>query len=314
MRVARNHTGRERPVPNCLEMGDETRQPHLGSEGLTVLVPAHDEAESIPSVVQTIQATLRECKRPWEILVVDDGSTDGTARLAEELGTRVIRHGAQLGYGASLKTGIRRAAYDIIVITDADGTYPADRILDLVAPMDVHEMVVGARTGERVAIPPTRKPMKWILRKLAEFLAGVQIPDLNSGLRCFRKTDVQQYMHLLPNGFSFTTTLTLAYHSDSRLVHYLPVDYEKRTGRSKIRPLRDSYNFVLLILRTIMYFDPMRVLMPPALVSFGITAATLGYEIIWSRNLAEKSLLWLIISVVLFGLALLSDLIVRRRG
>jgi len=263
--------------------------------------------------VAELQEALGSCGRPWEILLIDDGSTDGTGRIAADLGVRVIQHGSNLGYGASLKTGIRRARYDLIAITDADGTYPPSKLLELVAAMEDGDMAVGARTGERVHIPFVRKPMKWCLRKLAEFLAGAEIPDLNSGLRCFSRRQIEEYLHLLPNGFSFTTTLTLAYHSDSRLVRYLPVDYQRRTGKSKIRPLRDSYNFLLLILRTVMYFDPMRIFMPPALVSLATTVVTLGYEVFWSHNLAESSLLWLLITVVLFGLALLGDLIVKRR-
>ena len=283
-------------------------------EGFTVVIPAYNEAGSVPCVVAAIRDALRECPRPYEILLIDDGSTDDTPQVAEALDVETIRHDSNLGYGASLKTGIRRAQHDLVVITDADGTYPATRLLDLVAAMRDVDMAVGARTGESVHIPFLRKPMKWCLTTLAQFLARVEIPDLNSGLRCFRKSTVAEYLHLLPNGFSFTTTITLAYLSDSRLVRYLPVDYQKRTGTSKIRPLRDSYSFLLLILRTIMYFDPIRIFMPPALAALAITIGTLTYEIFWSRNLAEKSLLWLLITILLFGLALLGDLIVRRRG
>ncbi len=290
----------------------QSQNPH--HEGFTILIPAYDEADSVSRVISAIREAVRDCPRPYEILVVDDGSTDDTARIAAELGVEVIRHDSNLGYGASLKTGIRRARHDLVVITDADGTYPAARLLDLVEGMSDVDMTVGARTGERVHIPFFRKPMKWCLTRLAQFLAQVEIPDLNSGLRCFRKSTVAEYMHLLPNGFSFTTTITLAYLSDSRLVRYLTVDYEKRTGTSKIRPLRDSYNFLLLILRTVMYFDPMRIFMPPALTALVITVGTLAYEVGWSHNIAEKSLLWLLITVLLFGLALLGDLIVRRRG
>jgi len=282
--------------------------------GFTVVVPAYNEETSIADVLRDLKSSVDRSERPWEILVVDDGSTDGTAQVARAAGVRVVVHDVNLGYGASLKTGIRRASHDVIVTTDADSTYPAAVVLDLVNAMDSVDMVVAARTGERVHIPFFRKPAKWILRKLAEFLAGVEIPDLNSGLRCFSKSTIEDYMHLLPNGFSFTTTITLAYHADSRLVRYVPINYEKRLGASKIRPFRDTYKFLLLILRTVMYFDPMRVFMPPALVSLFITAATLGYEIVWLRNLAEKSLIWLMITILLFGMALLADLIVRRRN
>ncbi len=283
-------------------------------DGISVVIPAYNEEDGIGAVVEALRIALEPCVSPWEIIVVDDGSTDGTAQAAAAPGIRVLSHEVNLGYGASLKIGIRRARYDCIVITDADMTYPVERILDLVAAMESVDMAVAARTGIKVAIPLLRRPAKWCLRKLAEYLADVEIPDLNSGLRCFRKSDVGEYMHLLPNGFSFTTTITLAYHADSRLVQYLPVDYKKRSGSSKIRPIRDTYNFFLLVLRTVMYFDPMRIFMPPAIMSLLITLSSFTYEVFWTRNLAEKSLIWLMITVILFAFALLGDLIVKRRS
>ncbi len=282
--------------------------------GISVIVPAFNEEQSLGRVLEDLQKVLPDSGLPWEILVVNDGSVDQTAAVATAADVRVVDHPTNLGYGASLKTGIRRARYSLIVIADADATYPVQRILDLVAAMDAVEMAVGARTGEEVRVPLIRRPAKWVLRKLAQFLAGVEIPDLNSGLRCFYKSTVEEYLHLVPNGFSFTTTITLAYHADSRLVRYIPINYRKRVGSSKIRPLRDTYNFFLLILRTVMYFDPMRIFMPPALVSLGITCLVFGYELFWLHNLADKSLAWLMITVLLFGMALLGDLIVKRRS
>lgn len=282
------------------------------AEGFSVVVPAYNEEQAIGAVLADLRGVLGRSARPSEILVVDDGSTDATASTAAAAGVRVLRHDRNLGYGASLKSGIRRARYDRIVITDADATYPAERLLDLVEALDEVDMAVGARTGEQVHVPFLRRPAKWCLRKLAQYLTGVAIPDLNSGLRSFRRAVVAEYMHLLPLGFSFTTTVTLAYHADGRLVRYLPIDYQKRRGSSKIRPLRDTYRFVLLILRTVMYFDPIRVFMPAALVALAATVASFAYELLWQRNLAEKSLILLVITVFLFSSALLGDLIVKR--
>ncbi len=294
-------------------MSQTTNEGHSQREGITVLVPAYNEELAIGKVLEEIQTVLEQHPElDWEILVVNDGSSDRTGEIARAAGARVVDHNTNLGYGASLKTGIRRSSYELIVTTDADGTYPASRIPDLVEAMATTEMAVGARTGERVQIPALRRPAKWCLRKLAEYLTGVEIPDLNSGLRCFRKHTVLELLHLLPNNFSFTTTITLAYHQDARLVTYIPIDYEKRIGTSKIQPIQNTYGFFLLILRTVMYFDPMRVFMPPALVSLLITIATFSWDVLVAGNLAEKSLIWLLITVYLFGIALLGDLVVRR--
>ena len=315
MQAIRPASRTSKPVPSELMMSDSgvaIRNASL-SEGFSVVVPAYNEEQGIGRVLDELRAAPARSERPWEILVVNDGSTDNTAQIVSKAGIPMVDQGANLGYGASLKNGIRRATYDLIVITDGDGTYPVSEILGVVEAMDAVDMVVAARTGEKVRVPVVRRPAKWCLRKVSEYLAGVQIPDLNSGLRCFRRSTVREYMHLLPNGFSFTTTITLAYHVDSRLVRYIPVNYEKRAGSSKIRPLADTYNFILLILRTVMYFDPMRIFMPPAVVSFGITTLTLGYDIVELQNLTEKSLIWLMMTILLFGLALVGDLIVKRR-
>ncbi|MDA8019770.1 MAG: glycosyltransferase family 2 protein [Thermoanaerobaculia bacterium] len=287
-----------------------------GDEGVTIVVPAYDEEAGIGQVLADLESVLSGTARPWEILVVNDGSNDDTARVAAAAGdgVRVVSHDVNMGYGASIKTGIRRARYDLIAITDADSTYPAEAIPGLLDAMDSVDMAVAARVGDSVQIPWVRRPAKWLLNRLAAYLSGRKIPDLNSGMRCFRKSTVEsEYLHLLPNGFSLTTTITLAYHAESRLVRYLPIDYKKRIGSSKIRPLRDTYNFFLLILRTVMYFDPMRIFVPPALLSFFVTLGTLAYDVGWERNVADKSLIWLMITVLLFGMALLGDLIVKRR-
>lgn len=195
---------------------------------LSVVIPAYNEEGSIAPTVTDLHRMFSESGIQGEILVVDDGSTDSTAALAERAGARLISHGTNRGYGASLKTGIRNALHDTIAIIDADGTYPVDRIPDLLEELEGCEMVVGARTGENVRIPAMRKPAKWVLRKVANRITGTNIPDLNSGLRIFTRELVKKYINLLPDGFSFTTTITVASLCNDTGVKFVPINYYTR--------------------------------------------------------------------------------------
>ena len=200
----------------------------------------------------------------FEILVVDDGSKDRTAEEARATGVRVVQHRQNRGYGEALKTGIRHARFERIAIIDADGSYPPQEIPRLAALLDDAEMVVGARTGPNAAIPLIRRPAKKALTMLASYLTGVTIPDLNSGLRLFRRALAIEFFDLLPSKFSFTTTITLAALNSGYLVEYVEVDYYARTGKSKIRPIQDTFNFTMLILRMTLIFRPLKVYLPLA--------------------------------------------------
>ena len=233
--------------------------------GITIIVPAFDEEQGIGAVLDRIYSVLESSGLNYEIIVVDDGSQDGTAIVAgAHEGVSLLRHSSNRGYGAALKTGIRHARYDLIGITDADGTYPNERIPDLVARLvqGGHDMVVGARVGEKVAIPLIRRPAKWAIGKLGNLIAGERIPDVNSGLRVFRRGAVRQFFKLLPDGFSFTTTITLAMLSNGYRVDYVPINYHARVGSSKIHPIGDMFNFVHLILRIALYFAPLKIFLP----------------------------------------------------
>jgi len=246
---------------------------------LSVVIPAFNEEKSISSTVFSAQKMLSSSGIQGEVIVVDDGSTDVTGRLASEAGARVIAHSTNHGYGASLKTGIRNAAYDLIAITDADGTYPIDRIPDLVDAIEGADMAVGARIGENVHIPAVRKPAKWLLRRLATHITGTQIPDLNSGLRVFRKGLALRYLHLLPSGFSFTTTITVASLCDDLDVKFIPIDYLPRTGTSKIRPGHFP-NFLMLVLRLAVLFRPLKVFIPASMVCLVLGLVKLMLDIV----------------------------------
>ena len=272
---------------------------------VTIVMPALNEAAHIGEGIREVQTVLQGSQWGFEIIVVDDGSSDGTAAAAAETGVRVLRHRTNRGYGASLKKGISEAKYGWVLITDADGTYPADAIPSLLARAVDNDMVVGARTGATVRVPWVRRPAKWFLRKLAGYLAGRRLPDLNSGLRLMRKDLVDQYAHLLPPGFSFTTTITLASTCNGHQVEYVPIDYRARLGQSKIRPWH-AYEFTLLILRTIVFFNPLKVFIPLGAV---LALAGIGKFIydITRNNLSESAIFAMLAALIVWAVGLLAD-------
>ncbi len=276
------------------------------NSGISIVIPAFNEEGAISTGIREVREVMAGVDYAWEIIVVDDGSQDRTAELARaEEGVTVLAMPENRGYGAALKTGIRRSHYDIIVITDADGTYPARYIPELVAQIGEYDMVVGSRTGANVAVPLVRKPAKWVLGKLASYLAGRHIPDLNSGLRVMRKDLIRRFVHLLPSGFSFTTTITLAALCSSSLVKYSPIDYHARIGKSKIRP-GHAFDFTLLIVRTIVYFNPLKVFLPLGAVFFVGGFAKFVYDV-WLDNLSETTVLGFLGAAILWAVGLLSD-------
>lgn len=285
---------------------------------LSIVIPAFNEADGIGPVLTRLASVMAASGLAHEILVVDDGSSDGTARAVEALlGTlpsvRLLQHEENRGYGASLKTGILAASAPVIAITDADGTYPNERIPELYRTLQTRraDMVVGARTGENVHIPLVRRPAKAVLGTLANYLSGRKIPDLNSGLRLFRKDPVVERFNLISSGFSFTTTVTLALIARGRSVVFVPVDYARRTGSSKIRPIRDTLNFLVLILRVSVYFHPLKVFLPVAGL-VGVTGFFYGAYQIWQGDLGEVPVLLLISALIIMMNGLIADMIARK--
>lgn len=234
---------------------------------ITIIIPAFNEEKSIAHVLEGLH-TWRERA---EIIVVDDCSTDRTAEIAQAAGVRVIRNHHNKGYGAALKTGIRAAAGDIIVMMDADNEHTAAQISNLIDNFGDNDMVVGAR-GKGSHAPLIRRPGKWLLSQVANYLAQTTIPDLNSGFRAFRKQVALRFLHILPNGFSFTTTLTLALFKEGYNTAYVPITTSPRVGTSTVNPIRDGINTLLLIIRIIALFDPIKVFLPTsvALLLIGI--------------------------------------------
>lgn len=277
--------------------------------GVSVVVPAFNEEEGVRQAVASVRAALEGIGTDWEIVVVDDGSTDGTARGAGKAGARVVSLPENRGYGAALKSGIARARHDTLVMIDADGTYPAEAIPEMLALAEGYDMVVGARICSKVKVPLARRPAKWLLRRLAGYLASRRIPDLNSGLRVVDRKLVERFEHLLPSGFSFTSTLTLAALCNDYLVRYHPIDYHERLGQSKIRPFH-ALEFLLLLLRTVVYFNPLKVFLPAGALFLLVGLGKFIYDV-FLGNLSETALMGFLGGALLWAVGLLADQIAR---
>jgi len=279
---------------------------------VSIVIPAYNEAAAIGPTIEAIHQMMDQTGLEGEIIIVDDGSKDGTGDVAAASPhIRLFRHPQNKGYGASLKTGIRQARHDIVLITDADGTYPIDRIPHLVQKMEQYDMVVGARTGENVEVPLVRRPAKYALTRLANYLSGVEIPDLNSGMRVFKRDVVIGYFRLLPSGFSFTTSITLALLTNDYNVLYVPIDYFKRTGQSKIRPIRDTINFFSLVVRVVLSYRPLRVFVPVAILFLIMSSIKVLYDIqAYDFHLATSTVVLLTITFQIIVLGLIADLVV----
>jgi glycosyltransferase involved in cell wall biosynthesis len=250
-----------------------------GQQAVSVIIPAYNEQDSLLHQIELIRQAIENGGFPYEIIVVDDGSVDRTFEVAVQSQVRVLRHPENRGYGASLKTGIRAARYEIISIIDADGTYPAEQIPIMLDKLAHADMVVGSRTGDEVNVPISRRPAKWMLQALATRIAGQKIPDLNSGMRLFRRECAMQYFPILSNQFSFTTTITLAYMADDYRVVYYPINYYARIGRSKIVPWH-FVDFLVLILRISMIFNPLKIYLPLAITFGGLGVLKATYDIL----------------------------------
>jgi glycosyltransferase involved in cell wall biosynthesis len=276
---------------------------------VSIVVPAYNEEKAIGAQLEAVRQVMERSGWPFEILVVDDGSTDRTADEVRRHAVRLVQQPRNRGYGAALKAGIAAAQNDLIVIIDADGTYPADTIPALLEQAGNYDMVVGARTGQDVHIPLVRRPAKWLLARLASYLAEQPIPDMNSGLRVLKRPQVERFAHLLPSGFSFTTTITLALLCNDYRVLYVPINYAQRVGTSKIRPAH-AYHFLLLILRTVVYFNPLRIFLPLGFMFFLAGLGKTVYDI-FIGNLSESAVMGILTGVIIWCVGLLADQISR---
>ena len=276
---------------------------------LAVIVPAFNEAEGIHATLDRVRSVLDGFQISTEVIVVDDGSTDGTGQRAADCGARVLTHRWNRGYGAALKTGILATRARAIMIMDADCTYPPDAIPRLYKKLEDADMVVGARALSSSGVAWIRRPGKWMLNRFASYLIGMHIPDLNSGQRVMKRESVLRYMHLCPSGFSFTSTITLAMLANGLHVIYEPIEYAKRTGRSKIRASH-FVSFILLVVRSIVLFNPLKVFLPVGALIFLVGVGKLIQDI-YLQNLSETAVMAFLSAVTIWAVGLLADMIAR---
>jgi glycosyltransferase involved in cell wall biosynthesis len=305
-------------VPARAPSPREGDAPHV-----TIVLPCYNEDAHVLMEVKRICAAMDGAGYRYELLAVDDSSTDQTLAVltaAEEdfPSLKVVAFRRNGGAGTVRRIGTRMARGEIVVWTDADMTYPNERIPELVHMLDTDgsiDQVVGARTSEEGTHKLLRVPAKWLIRKVAERLVSQRIPDLNSGLRAMRREVALPYLRLLPPGFSCVTTITLAFLSNQHDLAYVPIDYAKRSGVSKFRFVKDAYRYILQVLRMVMYFNPLKVLMPPALWLVGVGFAKGVYDVInHPVRIAGDTVLIFLTGMIIGTLALLADLIVRSRG
>jgi glycosyltransferase involved in cell wall biosynthesis len=304
----------------------ETLAPRKGGPNtldVTVVLPCYNEQAHVMAEIERITAAMEASGFTYELLVIDDKSTDNTLAVLQEAlprhpAMRLMPFRRNGGSGTARRIGTGEAYGKIVVWTDADMTYPNERIPEFVHYLldnpDV-DQVVGARTTEQGTHKFLRVPAKWVIRKVAERLAATKIPDLNSGLRAFRRDISLPYLRLLPPGFSCVTTITMAFLSNQHPIDYLPIDYAKRAGTSKFHFVKDAYRYILQVLRMVMYFNPIKVLMPLALwlIFAGVVKGI--YDVIrYDLRVTTSTLLLFVSGLIIGSMALLADLIVRSRA
>jgi len=286
---------------------------------LSVILPAYNERAAIRRVLEEVVEVLSGESVCYEVLVVDDASTDGTAACAEEFASscwqcpiRVIRCSERRGAGAARKVGIRQARGEIVVMLDADGTYPAQSIPELLAHFPAYDQVNGARTSEQGTLRWLRRPAKWFIRKLACYLTGHEIPDLNTGLKAFRREEMLRWLWVVPDGFSCVTTMTLAFLANGYAVKYVPTPYRPRIGQSKFHPIKDTLSYLGTVLRMVLYFRPLKVFLPLSgfMIAAGMIKSALSFAL--TGSMQESDIVVMVAGFMTCMLGLLAEVIVAH--
>ena len=284
---------------------------------VSIIVPAYNEEEALPGDLEVIIKTMEASRWDWELIVVDDGSKDRTAEIAAGFDkVKLLKHRENRGGGFARNTGIKAATGDVVLVTDGDGTYPNQDIPALLEKMEEEDldMVVGARTKEAGTMRFLRMRAKWFIRKLAEWLSGFTIPDLNSGLRAMKKDVFVQFKEILPWGHSWVSTITLAMLSTGFSVGFMEIDYYPRKGTSTFHPLKDTYNYITLVIRTVTWFNPLKVFFPTALliIAAGLVKLVVDSILYGYFRVTGTTVIVLLVGIQLVALGLIADLIVQR--
>lgn len=277
---------------------------------VSVILPAYNEGEVIASVVQSLLAVAEP---EWEIIVVDDGSTDDTADRAQADGVRVLRHPYNKGNGAAVKTGLRAASGEVVCLMDADGQHDPTQIAALLEALDTYDLVIGARLDGGGAGGIFRRIGNAFYNRLATYLSNQKVLDLTSGFRAAWRDKMLEFLPLFPNGFSYPTTSTLAFIKAGYNVGFVPIQASKRVGKSKIRLFRDGTKFVVIALRMIVLFSPMRVFLPASLLMFAGGAGYGIYTIVTETDVTDLTVLLVTMSVITFFIGLISEQIALMR-
>jgi polyisoprenyl-phosphate glycosyltransferase len=294
--------------------GDDQVAPD-GSAALdvSIILPVYNEAEHLEAEVTRVRAAMDASEYSYEIIVVDDGSSDNSAEVASRIeGIRFIHFLTNRGSGSARKAGTQASRGRVTVWTDVDMTYPNDTIPQLVKELEGYDQVVGARTTEEGTVKALRVPAKWLIRKLASFLAGTKIPDLNSGFRAFRTDVARQYLNQLPVGFSCVTTITMTFLAGGYSVKYIPIEYAKRAGESKFHWYKDTRRYATQVVRMILSYNPLRVFMPVGITLTLVGSVKLVVDLVGMNwHVAADTLLILFAAFQVIAIGLLADLVTR---
>jgi glycosyltransferase involved in cell wall biosynthesis len=281
-------------------------------DNLTIIIPAFNEEKAIGNTVVKLKAALAHYK--CQLLVINDASTDGTEQIVKEIdGVKVIHHKRNKGYGASLKTGIRHASTEWVAFYDADGQHHPDELIKLAKASSEADMVVGDR-GRKFYSTIMRSPGKWLIKQIAQLLVGQRIPDLNSGLRIVKRSLIEKQLQLYPNGFSFSTTSTISFFYYGLVVEYIPINIQKRVGKSSVKLFKDGFNTIMLIVRLITLFNPLKIFMP---ISFLLMLLGVAYQVYifatTGLHIEGGSLITILSGLIIFFVGILADQISAMR-